>query len=183
MRRSRLYYYLLIAFFIIALDQVTKILVLNNLVENESVSLIGDLLYLRLIFNEGGAMGTSFGPSWLYTILTVVALVLIVRYFITSKSDGAVIKFSLALILAGAIGNLIDRIAYGRVIDFIDMDFPDISAIGLYRWYTYNVADTAISVGLVLFAISIFISRKHPTDSSELKPEVETPVQTDPSGR
>ncbi|OGC92870.1 MAG: signal peptidase II [candidate division Zixibacteria bacterium RBG_16_53_22] len=183
MRRLNLYYYLLIAFLIIALDQVTKILVLNHLVENVSVSLIGDLLYLRLIFNEGGAMGTSFGPSWLYMILTIVALILIIRYFITSQSDGVLIKFSLALILGGAIGNLIDRIAYGRVIDFIDMDFPDISAIGLYRWYTYNVADAAISVGLVVFAVCIFIPRKHPTNPSELKPEVEAPVQTDPSGR
>jgi signal peptidase II len=183
MRRSNYVYYLLLALIIIALDQLTKILILQNLVENESVSIFGDFLYLRFIYNEGGALGTNFGPSWLYTILTMVALVLIVRFFITSKPDGKMVKLSLALILGGAIGNLIDRIVRGKVVDFIDMDFPDISSIGLYRWYTYNIADAAICIGLVLFAISIITPRKPHPELSQSAPEIEAPVQTDPTGR
>jgi signal peptidase II len=175
MRRFNYVFYLLLAALIIALDQITKILIVSNLVENESVSVIGDLLYFRFIYNEGGALGTSFGPSWLYTILTLAALVLIVRYFVTSKQDGAAVKLSLAFILGGAIGNLVDRIAYGKVVDFIDMDFPDIPAIGLYRWYTYNVADAAITIGLMLFAICLFLPRKTSLEQADAAPKVESP--------
>jgi signal peptidase II len=160
MRGKNTFYYLLISLIIIIADQITKALILRYLVENESVSILGDLLYFRFIFNEGGAMGTSLGPSWVYTILTVLALILIVRYFSGSKSDGVFSKVSLALILGGAIGNLIDRLRYGKVVDFIDMDMPDIPFLHLYRWFTFNIADAAITVGLLLFALSIFMRKK-----------------------
>ena len=165
MSRITVLYYLLLSLAIAIADQVTKILIIKNLAENESVSIIGDLLYFRFIFNEGGAMGTSLGPSWIYTILTVVALVLIVRYFASSSSDGFLTKVALAVVLGGAVGNLIDRLIYGKVIDFIDFDFPDIPFLNLYRWYTFNIADFSITTGLILFGISIlFLKKKAPTD-------------------
>ena len=104
-------------------------------------------------------MGTRIGPSWLYLILTVVALVVIIRYFITVPGSPWYIKTSLAMIFGGAVGNLIDRVIRGRVIDFIDMDFPDIPFLYMQRWFTYNIADAAITVGLVCFVVGILIKK------------------------
>ncbi len=160
MRQRSLFLYLLIPFLIILLDQATKLLILNNFAEGEAVSIIGDLLYFQFVYNEGGAMGTNLGPSWLYTILTLAALVLIIRYFITDKSDGVSIKLPLALIFGGAVGNLIDRIRFGKVIDFIDVDIPDMPFIGITRWWTFNIADAAITCGLAIFVIGIFLKKK-----------------------
>jgi signal peptidase II len=167
MLRSSLIRYLLVSLAILVADQVTKFVIVKNLTENHAVSIIGDLLYFRFIFNEGGAMGTSLGPSWIYTILTMAALYLIVRYFASPDSDGVFTKVSLALILGGAVGNLIDRLRFGKVVDFIDLDFPDISFLNIYRWFTFNIADAAITIGLVLFGISIIIrKKKQPAESS-----------------
>jgi signal peptidase II len=160
MRQRSLFLYLLISILVILSDQATKLLILGNLAEGERVSIIGDLLYFQFVFNEGGAMGTSLGPSWIYTVLTLAALALIVRYFIKDKSDGVSIKVPLALILGGAVGNLIDRIRFGRVIDFIDVDFPDIPFLGITRWWTFNVADAAITCGLVIFVVILLFRKK-----------------------
>jgi signal peptidase II len=180
MPRSNHYRYFLLSFAVIALDQLTKILVFKNIPENGSVSILGDLLYFRFIYNEGGVMGTRIGPSWLYTILTLVALAFIIRYFVKSKSDGIPIKISLSLILGGALGNLIDRVFYGKVIDFIDVDFPDISSIGLYRWYTFNIADAAISTGLILFALSVLFKKEAPMETIDSTSEANAPARTIP---
>jgi signal peptidase II len=182
MRKYKTLPYFLIAALIIIADQITKVLIALNLTENESISIIGDLLLFRFIYNKGGAMGTMVGPSWVYTILTLVALFLIIRFFILSKPDGKFVKVSLAMIMGGAIGNLADRLFYGKVVDFIDVDIPDIAMIGLYRWYTFNIADSAISVGLVMFAISLFF-RHEPQPLVDQYPEAKAPVQTDPDGR
>ncbi len=160
MRQRTLFLYLLISILVISLDQATKLLILNNFAEGEAVSVIGDFLFFQFVFNEGGAMGTSLGPSWLYTILTLAALILITHYFVKNKSDGPSIKIPLSLIFGGAVGNLIDRIRLGKVVDFIDVDFPDISFLGITRWWTFNVADAAITCGLVIFIIGIFLRKK-----------------------
>jgi signal peptidase II len=180
MRRTSLLYYFLIAIVIIFLDQVTKLLIINHLAEGGSVSVIGDLLYFRFIYNQGGALGTMLGPSWVYTILTIIALILIIRYFFISQSEKILTKVALALILGGAIGNLIDRLRIGKVVDFIDVDFPDIPFLHIYRWFTFNIADAGITIGLVLFAISILVIKKIPDHNGEHLPEISTPeVQGD----
>jgi len=174
MRTRSLLLYFLIAAFVTIADQVSKSLIQIFLYEGEKVSIIGDLLYFRLVYNAGGAMGTSIGPSWVYLILTLVALVIIARYIITMPYAGWHVKTALAMIFGGAVGNLIDRIIYGKVIDFIDMDFPDIPFLYIQRWFTFNLADAAITVGLVIFAVGILFRKKDksaPTenqDSSEL---------------
>lgn len=173
-RKSSLYY-LLLSLAIIALDQATKLLVLKNLSENESVSVIGDLFYIRFIYNEGGAMGTSIGPAWVYTILTLIALVLIIKYFRSPDADGPLTKVSLAVILGGAIGNLIDRVAYGKVVDFIDIDIPDIPILDIYRWFTFNIADAAITVGLVLFGLSVLLKKNDQENGVAEIPKQATP--------
>lgn len=157
--RSLLFYFSIAASVIIA-DQISKSIIQALLSEGEKVSVIGDLLYFRLVYNTGGAMGTRIGPSWIYLILTIVALVVIIRYFITTPHARWYIKTALAMIFGGAVGNLLDRVLYGKVIDFIDMDFPDIPFLYIRRWFTYNVADAAITIGLVIFIIGILFEKK-----------------------
>jgi signal peptidase II len=171
MRQRSLFLYFLISILVILSDQATKLLILSNLAEGQTVSIIGDLLYFQFVYNEGGAMGTSLGPSWIYTVLTLAALALIGRYFIRDRSDGASIKVPLALIFGGAVGNLIDRIRFGKVIDFIDMDFPDIPFLGITRWWTFNIADAAITCGLVIFVVVLLFRKKR-----DVVPVVDSPA-------
>ena len=171
MRRISILYYFSITLIIVLIDQISKSLIVGKLHEGDTVSVIGDFLNFHLIFNTGGAWGTNVGPPWAYAILTIVALVLIIRYFIKSKSEDAFTKISLALILGGALGNLIDRLRFGKVVDFIDADFPDIPFLHIYRWYTFNVADAAITVGLILFATSVVLK----------KPDKEVPIENPPT--
>jgi signal peptidase II len=173
--RKSLLLYLGITFIIVLLDQISKILITRNIAENQSVSVIGDLLNFHFIYNQGGAMGTSIGPSWIYAILTLFALVLIIKYLTAPNSDGALSKLALALILGGAIGNLIDRLRMGKVIDFIDLNIPDINFLHLYRWFTFNIADAAITVGLILFAISILFYKKPQEDENVQMTEPQVP--------
>jgi signal peptidase II len=172
MRPAKILPYFLISAVITVSDQITKKLILNRIVENESLSVWGDLIYFRLVYNFGGAMGTSIGPAWLYTILTVAALILIAHYFIKTKSETTLGHLSLSLIFGGALGNLIDRFLYGKVVDFIDIDFPDIPFLNLYRWYTFNIADASISIGLVIFGIYILFIRDKNQDR---KPTITEP--------
>jgi signal peptidase II len=173
--RKSLLFYFGITFIIVAFDQISKILIEKNLAENQSVSVIGDLLNFHFIYNQGGAMGTSIGPSWIYAILTTIALVLIIKYLTAPNSDGALSKLALALILGGAIGNLIDRLRNGKVIDFIDLNIPDINFLHLYRWFTFNIADAAITIGLILFAISVLFYKKQQEDGDTPSPEPQIP--------
>ncbi len=174
MSARSLFLYILIAVFVVTFDQVSKSLIQQFLIEGESVSIIGDLLYFQFVYNSGGAMGTRLGPSWVYMILTIIALAVIVRYFWTVRSDGWIVKTALALIFGGAVGNLLDRIMYGKVIDFIDMDFPDIPFLNIYRWFTYNIADAAITIGLVVFAAGILFKKEKNITEAEETPSQES---------
>lgn len=114
-----------------------------------------------LVFNEGGAMGTALGPSVFYLVLTLLVMPFIFYYLWRSRYELAV-AVPLALVCGGAIGNLTDRIRLGRVVDFIDVDVPDISLFGfqLTRFWTFNVADAAISCAIAYLFIRLFIQAK-----------------------
>ena len=168
MRPAKILPFFLLTAVITVSDQITKKLILNKLVENESLSVWGDLIYFRPVYNFGGAMGTSIGPAWLYTILTIAALILIAHYFIKTKTEATLGHLSLSLIFGGALGNLLDRFQYGKVVDFIDIDFPDIPFLNLYRWYTFNIADASISIGLVIFGIYILFIRDKGQDKKPI---------------
>lgn len=160
MRLQRLLPYASISLFIILADQISKIVLSGYLTEGETVSVIGNAVRFQFVYNEGGALGTSLGPSWIYVVLTIVAVILIGRYFLMSDSGGIFTRVPLALIFGGAIGNLIDRVRFGRVIDFIDVDIPDIGFLGVERWWTFNVADAAITCGLVILLLGLVLDGK-----------------------
>ena len=113
-----------------------------------------------LVYNEGGAMGTRIGPSAYYLIMALVVLPF-VGYYIYHHRQVKTVSIPLALIAGGAIGNLIDRIRLGRVVDFIDVDFFDISigSFELDRWWTFNVADSCISCSILFLLVYTFVQR------------------------
>ena len=144
-----------------AVDQATKLWALNNLTEHTPEPVLGSFLMFSLVFNEGGAMGTRLGPSAYYLGMALLILPLVVFYLYRNRRT-PVVSAPLALIVGGAGGNLIDRIRLGRVIDFIDVDFFDISlrSFQLHRWWTFNIADAAISCAIVFLAIHLFLNRQ-----------------------
>lgn len=140
------------AFALVALDQLTKALVTSNLQLHDSVSLINGLLNLVHVRNPGAAFGfLAKTPVWFRSVffiaVTVAAMVLILYYL---KQTSEILQVvALSFIFAGAAGNLIDRIRFGEVIDFIDV------YVSTHHWPAFNVADSAISVGAVLLLLSL----------------------------
>lgn len=140
------------------LDQITKIWAVNYLEYGYPVKIIGSFFMLTLVYNEGGAMGTNIGSSNYYLVASIIILAVIL-YYLYSQRENKNLIVPLSFISGGAIGNLIDRIAYGKVIDFLDFDFFDINILGykLDRWWTFNIADMAISLSILyLFIIILF---------------------------
>ncbi|MDD2889322.1 MAG: signal peptidase II [bacterium] len=138
---------------IIVADQLTKFLIAKNLVEYQSLHIIGNFLQFTLLYNKNGVFGLNFSIP--YIPFVIIAIVLII--FMLKKID---IKYNLPLllILSGAFGNLIDRIRVKAVIDFIDF------GIGNARFYVFNVADSSITIGIVLW---LLISFKENLDSKK----------------
>jgi signal peptidase II len=116
-----------------------------------------------LVYNEGGAMGTSFGSSSLYIVIALLVIPVLLVFIYRDRNRPA-LSYPLAFIVAGALGNLIDRIRLGRVIDFIDCDFFHINIwkFQLERWWTFNVADASITCALVFLIVYQLFFHHHP---------------------
>lgn len=152
-------------------DQLSKRWALGNLIEGRPLAIIDDLLMFTLVYNEGGAMGTNLGSPWIYLVLAILILPLL-AYYMIRHSEQMRMTVPLALIAGGAIGNVADRIRLGRVVDFIDVDIPDVHLFGyhLERWWTFNIADAAISCGILVLVILSFMSAQQapPPPSDQL---------------
>jgi signal peptidase II len=142
-----------IALIVIALDQLTKYIIVTKMQYGESIEIIKDILYITSHRNKGAAFGILQGQMWLFFIITTIVIIGIIYYFHTEGRKIGVLGLSLSLILGGAIGNFIDRIFRGEVVDFVDTI--------LIMNYIFNVADAALVVGVILIAIYfIFIEGK-----------------------
>lgn len=152
---------LIILISVVILDQLTKTWAVNYLEYGNPVEVIGSFFMLTLVYNEGGAMGTNIGSSNYYLIASIIILAVIL-YYLYSQRENRSLVFPLSFISGGAIGNLIDRIVYGKVVDFLDFDFFDINIFGyrLDRWWTFNLADTAISLSILFLFVTVFITDK-----------------------
>lgn len=150
---------LIILFTVVALDQVTKIWAVNYLSQVGSVKVLGEFFMLTLVYNEGGALGSNLGPSLAYLIVSILIFGMVL-FYIYSHRDSKSLSFSLSFIAAGALGNIIDRLRIGKVIDWIDFDFIDINIFGyqLNRWWTFNIADAAISCAIVFILAGLFFT-------------------------
>jgi len=150
---KKFYIYLFFVFLIFISDRLSKIYIINESLKNlDNFILKSTYLNIRLIWNEGIAFGLfSFDDKFLYHSLSLLILVIIlVIIYMIIKSEGLK-KFSLMLILGGALGNFYDRIAYGAVPDFIDFH------VNGFHWFIFNIADIFISIGVfALILIEIF---------------------------
>ncbi len=160
--KHRIWYFVFIIILMVA-DQVTKALIARNIVLNSSKEVIPGFFQLVHIRNKGAIFGffSQSGSRYVYLLLTLASLAalgLVVYYFFKASPDERWLKFSLSLIMAGALGNFIDRISKGYVIDFLD-----VSVKGRH-WPSFNVADSCISTGAVLL-IFIFLFKRSPTCS------------------
>jgi signal peptidase II len=123
-------------------DQASKLAVVANLRLGESHDVIGDLLRIWYVQNTGAAFSLFPGALWLFLPVTVLALVMIGYFFRSFRQRGPFIHVVLGAILAGTLGNLTDRLRLGYVIDFVSV------GIGEARFPTFNVADSAVVVGI-----------------------------------
>lgn len=149
---------ILVIFF---LDRISKLYVIHQDKLNfNSEIYLSKFLNIRLIWNEGIAFGLlSFDEKYLYNLITIlIFLVIVFIIFIASKSDD-LRKYSLVLVIGGAIGNLFDRLIYNAVPDFIDFH------VGNFHWFIFNVSDIFITIGVILMiVIEIIIKPKTMND-------------------
>jgi len=157
--KSRLPYLLLILF-VIGLDRWTKWLIDTNLVLNQTILIIDGFFNITYVRNTGVAFGI-LDPvnlplkSTVLAVLTMAAITGVLIYSWRTPISQTLLHVALSLVLAGALGNLYDRIRYGFVIDFLEVYFRD------YRWPSFNVADSAISIGVGLLILQIFRKDTH----------------------
>ncbi len=143
---------------IVVFDQVTKLIMERVIVSHGPVVVIPGLFNLVLVKNPGGAFGIFAGQDPLiralfFILFTLIAMGLLVYLYIHAEDRAH--RFAYSLILAGAAGNLIDRLRFGYVIDFLDFSIKG------YHWPAFNIADSAITIGMALFGFLIFFNPKH----------------------
>jgi signal peptidase II len=188
---------LLLSIVIVVADQITKFLIKGldapalglswtGMAYASSRPVLGDFVRLTYIENPGMAFGIDVGGKLFFSLFSIVASVAIIAYLYSARSERFGFRVSLALILGGAVGNLIDRVFYGvifheaplfygRVVDFIDVDFFDINLFGyqISRWPVFNIADAAVTCGVIFL---LFFHRSLAPEESA------APVSRPPAG-
>lgn len=148
--------FLFVTAFILAVDQATKLLVQSRLRMWESVPVIPGILHISFVANKGAAFGLMKGLSWFLIPISLIALAFILIYYRTYRHSRWM-QVALGLLLGGALGNLIDRLRLGYVVDFID-----------FRWWpSFNVADAAICVGAGM--LGYYLAFKKGGEGDEVK--------------
>jgi signal peptidase II len=138
---------------IVALDRVTKVLMVRLLAHDADVAIAGNYVQLHLVHNTGAAFGLNLGPwsRWIFTVIAIGAIYLLQRMWREAGPADHLRRWAVAVVAGGAAGNLVDRLLTSRgVIDFIDV------GVGTTRWPTFNVADIAVSCGAVALALSLW---------------------------
>ncbi len=126
---------------VLAVDQLSKALIRVFLPAGKSVNLIGRYLALRQIRNPGAVFGLFANSNiYLLTLFSITLVIFMTIYFLRKKERPRSLDISLGLVCGGAVGNLIDRLVFGKVIDFVDFNF----------WPVFNMADVAIVLGIAL---------------------------------
>ncbi|HEY3176061.1 MAG TPA: signal peptidase II [Candidatus Polarisedimenticolia bacterium] len=175
-RAARYLPYIAAGLAVVGLDRITKSLVLTSLVPAGSVPVIPGLFDLTFVRNPGGVFGLfrSLDAGWrglLFTVMPAAAILLIGLYAARVPAHRKVTLLALSLILGGALGNLLDRFKYGHVIDFLDFYWRE------HHWPAFNVADSAICVGVgLLIGESLF-----GTESPAPEGGAEPPSPVEPS--
>ena len=174
-------------------DQISKLMVkgislpslgidVQGMTLGASRPILGDFVRLTYIENPGMAFGIDIGGKLFFSLFSILASIGILIYLYRSRNEHIAFRIALALILGGAIGNLIDRVFYGvlfqeaplfygKVVDFIDTDFFNVNLFGyqLSRWPVFNIADASVTCGVILM---LFAHKKMATADERIAPEV-----------
>ncbi len=143
---------------VVLLDQATKLLVLAKMPLYHSIPVIDGFFNLTHIRNPGGAFGFMAAGSQgvrnlLFVGVSIVAMGMIVYFYRSTPKTVPYLAAALAMIFGGAVGNLIDRLRFGEVVDFLDV------YVGAYHWPAFNVADSAITVGVTIFIAHLVLGK------------------------
>jgi len=146
----------LIALGIILLDRATKLVIIQTLRLGQGIPVIPGFLDIVFVLNPGAAFGflatlSDEVRNPLFILISILAVVLIVFYHTRYLRSHRLVSVALGIVLGGAVGNLIDRLYYGMVVDFLDLH------AGPYHWPAFNVADSAISVGVSLMILDMLL--------------------------
>ncbi len=147
-------YYYAIAIIVIIVDQFTKWLVVQNMELRQSIPIIENVFHLTSHRNAGAAFGMLQGQMWLFFIATIAVLIIVPYYIQKEGKNNPLFGITMGLVLGGAIGNFIDRLLFGEVVDFLDV------YIGTYNFPIFNVADSALVVGVGMLIIYVFKEEK-----------------------
>ena len=191
------------SFFIVVVDQVSKFFVkgldipflgihLRGMSYGASINIIDNFFQLTFIENPGMAFGLEFGGKLTLSLFTIFATLMIVYLIYRNRKESLYMRFSLAFILGGAVGNLIDRIFYGviydyspifygKVVDFFHVIIPDFKLFGktFYSWPIFNVADISVTIGFILILFgykSIFHKKSDEVQTPSITSENPTEV-------
>lgn len=180
---------LILSVCIVVVDQVSKLMVKGvdipwlgiswtGMEYGSSRALIGDFFRLTYIENPGMAFGIDIGGKLFFSLFSVFAAIAIIAYLYKSRTEPLGFRIALAMVLGGAIGNLIDRVFYGlvfgdaplfygKVVDFFDVDFFSVNVFGwhLNRFPVFNVADSAVTIGVIL----LLFFHRHALTSDETR--------------
>lgn len=150
---TAVYKYYGLALFAILLDQWTKWVIVKNMELGERIAVWDPWLGILSHRNRGAAWGMLEGQMWLFTIVTVGVIVGIIYFYHTEAQGKPMFQVSLMLLLGGAIGNFIDRLFRGEVVDFIDVLIPGIN----YHFPIFNIADAALTIAVTMLLITIIL--------------------------
>lgn len=139
----------LIVLSVIALDQITKFLIIQYVSPFESIRVL-PFFHIVHVQNPGAAFGSFRGLGSSFFIVISLAAILFVIYLLAKKAYN---QFGLSLVLGGAIGNLIDRVFYGKVVDFLDF------FAGSFHWPAFNVADSSLTIGITVILLTAFLKK------------------------
>ena len=148
---------LLLTPLILVFDQLTKIYIDRSMQLYQSIPVVDGLFSITYLRNKGAAFSFLANASWrlpFFIMISIVASIAIIVAFGKLRDDQRFAAFSLTMILSGAVGNLIDRVRLGEVIDFLDVYWKS------HHWPAFNVADSAICVGVAMLALDMFLEER-----------------------
>jgi len=154
--------YIILAVFIVIIDQGTKYLAIIRLKDKQPISIINNFLQLKYVENRGAAFGILQNKQMPLIILTFLILIGIIYYLYKNRKLTKISKISLWGIIGGSIGNLIDRIRLNFVVDFIDVNFW-----GYYDFPVFNIADSFLVVFTIVLSILVFTEKHERVDKFE----------------
>ena len=170
----------------VAVDLVSKAIVAATIPLNNSVSIIPNFLYFTYIHNNAAAFGSSFGLDKLFgqtgtmvffIVITFIAIGFFGYFLYRNRGKSLVFRLAFALIIGGAIGNLVDRIAFGYVRDFVEIVYFGLTIFGSTHFAIFNIADAALCVGVALFLVYyIFIYKEPEKEDKAAIASPETPA-------